>query len=397
MAGVKKSSRNRSVVTHKDLVHIGPGTLAGRYFRQFWHPIAVAADLSAGTAKPARLLGEDLTLYRGEGGTVHAVAFRCAHRGTLLAAGWVEDDCIRCMYHGWKYDAEGQCVEQPAEDPPFAKKIRIRSYSTREYLGLIFVYLGEGEVAPFPRYPHYEDQGVLEVLPVQNWPCNYLQVLENFPDIVHVAFVHRNSYLLQDERTGIPTFLTDESEWGYTTQAFFPGGMYHCFQFGMPNITDFRLPSIDDEIPHQDRLHWSVAIDDENSTIFRLRLSRITAEAAARYREKHGAAPAARTGPTVAELGEKIIAGRATLKDLGKLTDDTVVISNAQDYVAQIGQGRITDRGGEHLGRSDLGVILLRKIFEREVRAFAEGREQKKWCRPESLSVKLENRTPAAS
>ena len=280
---------------------------------------------------------------------------------------------------------------------PLRKKDSPSQLSGAGLSGTIFVYLGEGAIAPFPRYPHYEDQGVLEVLPVQNWPCNYLQVLENFPDIVHVAFVHRNSYLLQDERTGIPTFLTDESDWGYTTQAFFPGGMYHCFQFGMPNITDFRLPSIDPEIPYQDRLHWSVPLDDENAAIFRLRLSRITGEAATRYCNEQGAAPAVRNGPTVAELGEKIIAGRARLKDLGKLTDDTVVISNAQDYVAQIGQGRIVDRKYEHLGRSDLGVILLRKIFEREVRAFAEGREQKKWFRPESLPVKLENRNPAAS
>ena len=390
MALAKKTSRkDRSVVTHRDLVHVGPETLAGRYLRQFWHPVEAAAKLAVGQAKPVRLLGEDFTLYRGEGGKAHAVAFRCAHRGTRLSVGWVEDDCIRCMYHGWKYDATGQCVEQPAEDPPFTKKIRIRSYPIEEYLGLIFVYLGEGEIAQFPRYPHYEDQGVLEVLPVQSWPCNYLQVLENFPDIVHVAFVHRNSYLLQDERTGIPQFLTEESEWGYTTQAFFPGGMYHCFQFGMPNITDFRLPSIDPAIPHQDRLHWSVAVDDENSAIFRLRLSRISGEAAARYREKQAAASGPRNGPTVAELGEKIIAGRSNLRDLGQLTDDTVVISNAQDYVAQIGQGRMADRRHEHLGRSDLGIILLRKIFEREVRAFAEGRELKKWSRPAALPVEL--------
>ena len=391
MAGTK-TSRKSKVITHNDLVHIGPGTLAGSYLRQYWHPVEVGKNLSPGQAKPVRLLGEDFTLYRGEEGIAHAVGFRCAHRGTLLSAGWVEGDCVRCMYHGWKYDAGGQCLEQPAEDPAFAQKIRIRSYPTREYLGLIFVYLGQGDAPAFSRYPHYEDQGVIEVLPVQSWPCNYLQVLENFPDIVHVAFVHRNSYLLQDERTGIPKFLTKESEWGYTTEAFFPGGMYHCFQFGMPNVTDFRLPSIDPDIPHQDRLHWSVAIDDENSSIFRLRLSRISGEAAARYREKQAAA-AVSNGPSVTELGERIIAGRASLKDLPKITNDTGVISNAQDYVAQIGQGRIADRNKEHLGRSDLGLILLRKIFEREVRAFAEGREQKKWFRPEGLPVKLENRS----
>jgi nitrite reductase/ring-hydroxylating ferredoxin subunit len=145
MASTKRKRKNgRAKLSWTDLICTGPGTLAGKYMRMFWHPVYRAEDLPAGKAKPIRIMGEDFTLYRGTGGTPHVVAFRCAHRGTQLSAGWVEGDCIRCMYHGWLYDSKGQCVEQPAEEESFAKKIRIRSYPTEEYLGLIFAYLGEG-------------------------------------------------------------------------------------------------------------------------------------------------------------------------------------------------------------------------------------------------------------
>src|SRR3954468_22573977 len=85
----------------EDFVHTGPGTLAGRYLRMFWQPVYRAQDLKPGLAMPIRLMSEDLTLYRGEGGTVHTLAFRCAHRLTQLSTGWIEGENIRCRYHGW--------------------------------------------------------------------------------------------------------------------------------------------------------------------------------------------------------------------------------------------------------------------------------------------------------
>src|SRR4051812_47838118 len=107
-----------------DFVHTGPGTLAGRYLRRFWQPVYVADALPPSVAMPIRIMSEDFTIYRGESGTPHVVADRCAHRGTLLSLGWVEEDCIRCLYHGWKYDGGGQCVEQPGEGPGFADRVR---------------------------------------------------------------------------------------------------------------------------------------------------------------------------------------------------------------------------------------------------------------------------------
>jgi 5,5'-dehydrodivanillate O-demethylase oxygenase subunit len=109
-------------------------------------------------------MGEDFTLYRGESGKSYVVDFRCAHRQTQLSVGWVEEDCIRCFYHGWKYDGSGQCVEIPGEEESVAGKVRIKSYPVQEYLGLIFVYFGAGEPPPLPRYPECEGPGILDAL-----------------------------------------------------------------------------------------------------------------------------------------------------------------------------------------------------------------------------------------
>src|SRR5438105_2887509 len=139
------SSSSARRITYEDFLHTGPGTLAGRYLRRFWQPVHVSRELQPGQAKPVRIMSEDFTLYRGEDGAPHLLDFRCAHRGTQLSTGWVEGDCIRCFYHGWKYDPTGQCVEQPAEDAGFAQKVTIRSFPCEEYLGLIFAYFGDAE------------------------------------------------------------------------------------------------------------------------------------------------------------------------------------------------------------------------------------------------------------
>jgi len=83
-----------------DFAHTGPGTLAGRYLRRFWQPVYRSDALLPARAKPIQVMSEELTLYRGERGKPHLVAFRCAHRGTQLSTGWVEGDDIRCFYHG---------------------------------------------------------------------------------------------------------------------------------------------------------------------------------------------------------------------------------------------------------------------------------------------------------
>ena len=157
------------MVNFMDFYYTGPGTLAGRYMRKFWHPVLRAEDLKPGWAKPIKILGEEFTLYRGEGGKPHVVDFRCAHRQTQLSVGWVEDDCIRCRYHGWKFDGTGQCVQQPMEAADFAPRVRIPSYPLEEYLGLIFVYFFSFKFGLFPisGYSCFFDCGQAQQGPVQ--------------------------------------------------------------------------------------------------------------------------------------------------------------------------------------------------------------------------------------
>jgi 5,5'-dehydrodivanillate O-demethylase len=379
----RKRNKGRLKLSFMDLVSTGPGTLAGKYMRMFWHPVYRSEELELGRAKPIRIMGDDFTLYRGTEGKPHVVAFRCAHRGTQLSAGWVEGDCIRCMYHGWLYDSTGQCLEQPAEEQSFAKKIRIGSYPTEEYLGLVFAYFGEGKAPPFPRYPHFEKEGVLEVLPVQVWPCNFFQRVDNNGDTFHVPFVHRGAYLSTDIRSGLPTISKEESPWGTTGYATFPGGWTNVLQFVMPNAYTFRNPSPYPDIPWDDRFQWDVPVDDQQSLQFRLRLVPLTGEAARQYQE-HRAELRAKETFSVIDAGQSVLTGKLNFQDLEKLTNDKISLIHSQDYVSQAGQGVIADRAQEHLGRSDIGVILFRKIWERELRALAEGRPLKKWALPQT-------------
>ena len=176
-----------------DLEPVGPDTPSGRYLRRFWHPVYRASDLPRGRAKPIEILGERFTLYRGETGTPHVVDFRCAHRGTQLSLGWIEGDDLRCRYHGWRFDATGQCVEQPNEDRPFCQRVKIKSYPTREYAGLVWAYLGEGDTPPFRQYPDLDGPGILVADPIELVPCNFWNRLDN--DIAHIPWVHRATAL----------------------------------------------------------------------------------------------------------------------------------------------------------------------------------------------------------
>ena len=111
----------------KLLTETAAGTPMGTLLRKFWHPIAVAEQLEKGKAQALRVLGEDLTLYRGMSGRPYLIGGRCAHRCTVLNTGVIQDEQIRCMYHGWRYDGTGLCTDIPAEKQPRSRPIRIPS------------------------------------------------------------------------------------------------------------------------------------------------------------------------------------------------------------------------------------------------------------------------------
>lgn len=369
----------------RDFARTGPGTLAGRLMRRFWQPVWVAEDLPPGTAQSVKLMGEEFTLYRGASAALHAVEHRCPHRGTILSVGWVEDDCIRCLYHGWKFDPTGQCVEQPGEGEGFAAKVKIASYPVAEYLGLIFVYLGEDSPPPLPRYPQFEDDGVLDV----EWyarKCNYFQNLENGVDEAHVYFTHR---AIQFESVAyddvIPLVEAEETRYGILQTGRRKAGGKRVTHLLMPNILFMRLPA---RVPgierHNEYISWRVPIDDENHKSFIVQLVHATGETADRFRAQRQAARErlVRFG-SVEELSDAILAGRlswAAVKDHPGLI-------NIQDNATQLGQGAIANRGAERLGRTDAAVILLRRIWERELRALAEDKPLTVWTAGERLEA----------
>jgi 5,5'-dehydrodivanillate O-demethylase len=386
-----KGKSSRKKLRYEDLVSTRPGSLAGKFMRRFWHPIHRAEELGAGKAKPIEIMSERFTLYRGETGTPHVVGFRCPHRGTQLSAGWVEGDCIRCVYHGWLFDGSGQCTEQPAEEKPFTSKIRINSYPAREYLGLIFAYFGEGDAPPFPLYPHMEEDGVIEVLSTEVWPCNFFQRIDNNGDTYHVPFVHRGAYSASaaNKRNGLPQISKEESPWGTTSYASFAQGWKNVFHLFMPNAYAFRNPSPEPKCRWEDRMQWDVPLNDEQSLEFRLRRLPLTGDGASKYRERREAL-LAEPKTSVAHMGQAVLSGKIRFQDLDSYFKDKISLVHAQDYVAQVGQGALPDRRLEHLGRSDTGVILFRKIWERELRALAEGRPLKKWVLPQDAPIEFQ-------
>ncbi len=195
---------------YPDFVAIGTGSLAGRFIRSFWQPVHLSENLAPGRVLPLRILGEDFTLFRGAGGIPHVLGPRCGHRGTALSIGRVEDDCVRCFYHGWMFSGDGRCVDQPAERHPFTDKVSVPSYPTRDYHGLIFAYLGEGAAPAFPRFTSIEQDGIVEPRERRrSWP--FFNQLENSVDEVHFNFAHRPDVGLNDE---IPELDGRETEYG---------------------------------------------------------------------------------------------------------------------------------------------------------------------------------------
>jgi 5,5'-dehydrodivanillate O-demethylase len=360
-----------------EFVHTGPDTLAGRYLRRFWQPVGCSHELLAGQALPIRILDEEFTLYRGDSGTAFLVGSRCAHRGTQLSIGWIEGDCIRCFYHGWKYDGTGQCVEQPAEAVSFAPKVQIPSYPVKEYIGLIFAYLGAGEPPPLPRYPLFENPAISLDVAALRRICNYFNNIDNSLDNAHVRFVHRRHRDAAQDHVvlGDPIISVEESEWGIRRYVKYPDGKDLTFFFGMPNINFINGQVVDPVIKRADVIVFKVPVDDANHIHFEVRAIALAGDRGRKWIEERREmrAKAERDRP---ELVRAILTGKLRLSDIDPNRIDFVML---EDEIAQTGQGAIAVRGNEHLGRSDRGVFLLRKIWERELRNLAEGKSIKQW------------------
>ena len=360
-------------ISFADIVHTGPGTIAGRYMRNFWQPICLSESIEPGRARREMIMSQYVTVYRGQGGQIHAVADRCPHRGTQLSVGWVEKDSIRCFYHGWLFNGHGQCMEQPAERESQASKIKIAGYPVREYLGFVFIYLGEGEAPEFPVYPEIEDEkdGQLIIQTTAPIPCNFFQRVENAVDQVHVAFAHRDVYG-QEGMGSLPEYRVEETDYGICAHGERDDAGDRVTHFHMPNINVLMVPPGRGEAAWAPFVTWRVPVDDESYRNFAVR----------RIRMKPGMKPSYpdRSQEQV-DVARAIVEGRMRLDDIDP-TDRGLLIP-VQDNIAQMAQGTIADRSQDHLARSDIGVAMLRRIWRRELERLAAGEPVKHWQRPE--------------
>jgi 5,5'-dehydrodivanillate O-demethylase len=362
-----------------------PTSLAGQYMRRFWQPICIAATLPRGKAKPIHALGDSFTLYRAESGSLHLTEFRCPHRGVQLSVGWVEGDSIRCLYHGWKFDAHGRCTEQPGEKTySFAHKVSIRTYPVQEYLGLVFGYFGPGEPPELPRYTVLEGEGHLDTAMYVR-ECNYYQNIENGMDEVHVNFTHaKTAFTTSGLNDEVPLVEAEEKPYGLVAYGTRSNNRVRQTHLLMPNILFLKLPP---ETPAEsgwsDYASWRVPIDHTSHMSFivrRLSLDKKGAEAFEKAQE--AARQSLSKRESARDVAMRILAGEMTLGEVEPRGD----LVGIQDYVTQVGQGVVADRVNERLGQEDVAIILLRKLWEREIRAMSSGKPMTKWTVPEGLA-----------
>jgi 5,5'-dehydrodivanillate O-demethylase len=365
-----------------DFASSAPETPGGKLLRKFWQPVYVGRDLAPGSMVPIQVMNEWFTLYRGESGTAHVVGYRCPHRNTQLSPGWVRGDAVQCLYHGWTFDASGACIARPGEQPPGpCAHVSLPAYPTHEHRGLIYAFLGTGEAPPFPGLPMFGNDTIVENLAVE-FPCNWFQTYENQVDEVHLAFVHTRSesHTFLDRERSLPETHVTETAYGFDRETWSNEKPKRLCVYPFPNHMRMAmtLMAIGLQGPFEGFLTL-VPIDDERHMLYitietDVPLNDAAAVAAhdavqAEYRARIA------TLPSVTEVGLQILDGKLTMDQAMSHPFRTLI----EDVVAQRGQGAIHDRTKEVLGRSDVGIARLRKIFERELLAIQNGEAGKTW------------------
>lgn len=379
------------------LTRVGPGSDGGAVLRRYWQPAALADELATGRpVVPVRLLGEDLVLFRDEAGGLGLIQRHCPHRGADLCFGRLEDNGLRCPFHGWHFDRTGQCVEQPAEPEgsTMHEQIRARSYPVIEKNGIVFAYMGPGDPPAFPEFDCFRapDSHVFAFKGL--WECNWLQAMEVGIDPAHASFLHR---FLRDEDPGEsygkqfrdraansdipmtqllreyprPEIRVDETEYGLrltalrrmddgrthvrVTNQIFPEAI--CIPMSREmTITQWHVP-VDDVTCYWFAMFTSFGapVDKEVMRAQRLKEHRLPDYAPLKNRANdYGYDPAEQGAATYTGMGMDI---------------------NVHDQWAVEGLGRIQDRTAEHLGKSDVGIVRYRRMLRRAIDAVKAGED----------------------
>jgi len=355
------------------LTRVGKGTPMGELMRRYWMPIAAVSEFENRTIKPVRLMGEDLTLYRDLSGTFGLVDRRCPHRRADLTYGFVEQCGLRCNYHGWLFDEQGRCKEQPYEDlaapqAHFKDKIQIRSYPVEIKAGLIWAYMGP---EPTPLLPDWEPfswpNGFVQIV-FAEVPCNWFQCQENSIDPLHFEWIHMNWSVRLKDQVGpySPRHLKlafEEFDYGF---------VYRRIREGMSETdllwTIGRVCLWPNALFTGDHFEWRVPVDDETTLSVTWAFSRVPNE-----QEPY--------------VQKRIPAWHGPVRDAAGRWISSHVMN--QDFIAWIGQGTVADRTQEHLGTSDRGIILLRERFLSDLGAIERGEDPKAVIRDPALNRRV--------
>ncbi len=346
-----------------DLIEVEAGTPAGELLRRYWHPVIRSSEVTT-VPMNLQILGEDLIIYRDGSGKVGLLEPRCCHRGTTLYFGQVEEVGIRCPYHGWLFDADGTCLDQPCEPDRGRNKASYRQpwYPVVEYNGLVFTYMGPAEYEPtFPRYAMFEDlSDDEEIVIIDHFafggpteaPCNWFQTHENAMDPYHVFILHNAISGPQfDPRLEIwpeIDFLRHPDGVAATQDRVLPDGsiLHRVTEVQMPTIRVIPTPTLSVLGP-TNNLSWAVPIHRTLTKVFAMVRKRLDADM----------------------QGLPVYGNNKTWHELSGPEHQRY----PGDYETQVGQGPITLHSTEQLSSTDRGVSMVRRLWKEQLRVIADG------------------------
>lgn len=272
------STENNDLITR-----VGPGTPMGDAMRRYWIPALMDFELPEPDCDPVRvrLLGEDLVAFRDSKGRVGLLPDACPHRRVSLYFGRNEEEGLRCVYHGWKFNVDGECVDQPNEPDAsnFKHKVRTRAYKTWEGGNVVWAYLGPADKAPPP--PEFEwttvpdsHRGVTKLVQT----CNWVQAVEGGIDTSHSSFLHNNDLsdkTLLRSRSTAPHLEVEQTDYGYTYSSTRPlsrdeGNYVRTYHYVLPfhQIRAGQVGRSGEAVQPRSSGHCWVPIDDENTMVY---------------------------------------------------------------------------------------------------------------------------------
>jgi len=360
------------------LTRVGAGTPMGDLMRRYWIPAAFSRQIAEPDSPPLRirLLGENLVAFRDTNGRVGVLDEACPHRTASMFYGRNEECGLRCVYHGWKFDVDGKCVDLPSEPPGsnFQSKVRIKSYPCLERGGLVWTYMGPPELKPeFPDliWTQIPDSHLYVTRRIQD--CNWLQGFEGGFDTSHLAFLHTGT--ADANRLVVPSqYPVVPVEGGFiagTGRDVKPGETLWA-----SNLMFMPFHKVFATSP--EAAHVWVPIDDETTMLYSADYwvdRPLTEEDLKRTTDYNGihTENIPGTDRAIQNKDNDYLIDRDLQKSGKSYTGMRGL--GVQDAAIQESMGPIADRTKEHLGVSDTAIIQIRKILLQSLRDVAAGRE----------------------